>query len=205
LSSDPGLFVEVLKLVFRADGEEPGEVTEEQKAKATRAFRLLQAWQRAPGTVEVQPAEKKSDGDIMFDEGRVDQQQLLEWVKRARSLAAECGRLTICDLHIGEVLAHAPRDADGTWPCEPVRNLIEELQNVEIERGLQTGLYNRRGAHCCAKGGTQERQLAEKFRGLALPVQSRWPRTAAILNRIGEQYEREGRWNDEQDIIEEFR
>ena len=55
------------------------------------------------------------------------------------------GRAAIGDQMIGQVLAHAPADEDGTWPCLPVRELIEFTRSKDLEVGIQTGVYNMRG------------------------------------------------------------
>jgi len=119
-------------------------------------------------------------------------------------LANDCDRLVVCDLQIGEVLAYAPEDPDGRWPCEPVRNLIEKLASAEIERGLAIGICNKRGAFCRAKGGDQERALAAKFRRYAEPLHSRWPRTAGVLVGVADDYEREARLEDDREAFDEY-
>lgn len=204
LSTQPGLFVDVLKLVFRAENESSRDLSDQDKARANQAYRLLDRWRKIPGTIEREPITKRAEGDIVFSKGRVDKGELLKWVKEARRLAQECGRLEVCDSRIGHVLAFAPEDPDGKWPCEAVRDLIEDLKSEELERGLQTSLYNRRGVHWRGKGGDQERALAAKFRWLSDLVQSKWPRTGAVLRNIVQGYEREARWQDEEDAIEEF-
>ena len=118
--------------------------------------------------------------------------------------ASQCGQLSVCDSRIGNVLAYAPEDPDGRWPCEPVRKLIENLHSEKLEEGLEIGIHNKRGVHWRAKGGGQERMLAAKFRSFAEDVRSKWPRTAAVLKRTAESYEREARREDERDSIQEF-
>ena len=204
LSTQPGLFVQVLRLVYRAKNEQPREVSPQEQARATQAYRLLENWKRVPGIVEEEYVEEGSKDDITFKRGRVDQEGLFRWVSEARELAEECGRLSICDSRIGKVFAHAPMDLDGRWPCEAVRNLIEELENEELERGLEIGVYNKRGLPWRAKGGEQEQSLAAKFHNYTEQARSRWPRTGGVLSRIAEQYEREAQWQDERDLIEEF-
>jgi hypothetical protein len=206
LSTSPGLFVDVLKLIYRAKGEEPSEVSEDHKARAAQGYRLLQNWEKIPGivTYEGQVSEKEAEGDITFNKGKVDQNKLFEWVQEARKLAEECNRLTVCDIRIGNVLAYAPMDPDGQWPCVAVCNLVEEIASPELEEGLETGVRNKRGAHWRARGGEQERKLAQKFHSYGERVRSKWPRTAGLLNRIAEDYEKEARWQDERDLIEEF-
>jgi hypothetical protein len=67
LSAAPKLFVDLLKLIFRAEGEEPAEVSEEQQARATQAFRLLRKWSVLPGTVRINAGEG-DDEAIMIEE-----------------------------------------------------------------------------------------------------------------------------------------
>jgi hypothetical protein len=204
LSEDANLFVDVLKAVFRGENEEPSSISEHELERGRQCGQLLKAWKRVPGTRRQEFSVKESEGDIAFDQGEVEERNLLAWVEDARRLAAACGRLGVCDSHIGEVLAHAPQDIDGRWPCEPVRNLIERLVSERMETGLEVAIYNRRGAFCRAKGGEQERCLAAKFRRYEEQVHSRWPRTAAVLIRIAETYEREARREDDREAFEEF-
>jgi hypothetical protein len=204
LSTQPGLFVDVLKLVFRAENESSRDLSDQDKARATQAYRLLDRWRKIPGIIEYEPISERAEGDIVFTKGRVDKGELFKWVTEARELAQASGRLGVCDSRIGHVLAFAPADPDGKWPCEAVRDLFEHLKSEELERGFRTSLYNSRGFHRRGKGGDQERALTQKFRTIKELVQSKWPRTGALLRSIAEGYEREARWHDQEDAIEEF-
>jgi len=204
LNEDPKLFIEILKILYRGKNEAPQERSEQKEGIASQVFRLLSQWKVVPGLEEMQPTEKKSKGDIQFSKGQVNQKNLFSWVREARKLASECDRLDICDIQIGHVLAYSPSDQNGYWPCEAVRNLIEEIASSELEHGIEVGVYNKRGVHFRAKGGAQERGLAVKFRQYAQQVSSKWPHSAAMLNRIADGYEREAHWHDEKDAFEEF-
>ena len=57
----------------------------------------------------------------------------------------------------------APGD-DGIWPCEPVRDAIDEPRSQEIAIGMLSGIRNARGATWRGEGGTQEHELAEQYR-----------------------------------------
>jgi hypothetical protein len=204
LSSDPGLFVEFLKLVFRGDNEETRDLSDQEKLKVQQAYRLLEAWKTPPGVVDTEQIQNRDDGDIVFPNGHINEEALLNWIMTARKLAQECGRLEICDSRIGQVLAYTPKEHDETWPCEPVRNLLETIKSDKLERGLAIGVYNKRGVHIQAKGGVQEKKLAEKFETYATRVQSKWPRTAAMLRSITLGFEHDARREAESDSIEEF-
>jgi hypothetical protein len=183
LARDPEFFVEILSLCFRReDGTMEQEIPE---ATFSNAYRLLQDWRIVPGS--------ESDG------GEVNESILTNWVTEARALASGRDRTDICDIHIGQVFAHAREDPDGTWPTLPVRNMFESLANDQIESGFITGTYNKRGGtfRSLTDGGRQEYDLADKFNDQARRIADRWPRTAAALRSLAEGYRIEGRREDE--------
>ena len=204
LSSDPGLFVEFLKIVFRGDNDKPHDLSDQEKVKAQQAYRLLEAWKTPPGLLSTEEIQDRDDGDIVFSNGRIDEVALVNWITTARKLAQECGRQDICDSRIGQVLAYAPKDDDDTWPCAAIRNVIETIKSDKLERGVSIGVYNKRGVHWRAKGGVQEKLLAEKFATYATRIQSKYPRTAAMLRAIALGFEHDARREAETDSIEEF-
>ena len=192
------------EVVDISENDEARDLSDQDKTRATQAYRLLEAWKKVPGTIEIIPVKDRDDGDIIFPRGRVNEKDLFSWITTARELAKECGRLEPCDSRIGQVLAYAPEDPDGTWPCEPVRNVLEDIKSETLERGLVIGVYNKRGVHLRIKGGIQEMMLAKKFRDYATIVQSKWPRTGAVLRSLADGYERDAKWEAERDQIEEF-
>jgi transcriptional regulator with XRE-family HTH domain len=188
LKDDPGFFVDVLGLVFRPKNQplEGNEVvSEEVSQRAQNAYRLLRSWHELPGA---------GDGQT------VDEKTLLAWVKKARSMAEDRGLLEICDSRIGEVLAHAPAESDGSWPCVAVRDALEEIGSDEVFGGFSVGIYNKRGvfSKTLKEGGAQERTLAEKYRQYADASNLEWTKTAATLRRIAEGYEEHARREDAQ-------
>jgi hypothetical protein len=198
------MFIDILKLVFRAENEGPCDLSDSDRNRATQAYRLLKAWHHVPGMTLTEETKKEHDGDIVFHKGTVDEGVLSGWIGTVRGLASECGRLAVCDSQIGQVLAFAPIDDDGTWPCQHVRKLLDDLKSEEMDRGLQIGVASRRSAHTVIGGGVQELALAEKFEGYSRPLHARWPRTAAVLAAIAEQFRREAKWNQDREAFEEF-
>src|SRR5690606_35908993 len=169
--------------VNRAEGEEQTELSQEDQYRARVGYSLLQEWREIPG---------QKDG------GSVDSHRLREWLATARERLQEVGRYTI-GLHvIGQVLSGSPADPDGTWPCTPVRDIIEDLASPDLEEGIRIGVYNSRGVVTkdTAAGGAQERALAEKYDGLAAAVSTSHPRTARLLRRIADGYRRDARRED---------
>ena len=99
----------------------------------------------------------------------------------------------------------APADDDGTWPCQPVRQLLEELQSERVERNLAARLYNSRGVTVRdpEDGGKQERALAEQYRAQANTFSNSWPQTAAVLRNLASMYDTDAR--EEENRAERFR
>jgi hypothetical protein len=166
-------------------------VTDERRARAGLAFRLLRAMKTVPG---ISPES-------------IDEKQLKWWVSEVRRLAKEADRAFIADQQIGQVLAFAPADTeDGAWPAKEVRDLIEELADEEVERGIAISRFNQRGAHSRGlfDGGAQERALANQYRDWA-GASVRWSRTSRLLKGIAEDWERHARMMDTETRLDQLR
>jgi len=186
LARDPGFFVEVVTLAFKpAQRDGPGKRDAVDPAVAANAYSLLRDWRIVPGSA---------------DDGTVDGVALRDWVARARQLLSDADRLDIGELQFGEVLAHAPADADGTFPALAVRDVLETAQGDRLERGFALGLLNKRGvtSRSMTEGGKQEYDLADRYERWADAVQATHPRTAGVLRGVAETYREEGRRNDEE-------
>ena len=188
LSKVPSFFGQVLSAAYRPDPE--SGITENSpadlahtRAVAAQAYQLLQSWTVLPGKEDL----------------TIKAAALEQWVKEARILCKDAGRLAVGDQHIGSVLAHAPADASGVWPDVPVRDLIEITRSKHLETGLVMGIHNSRGvtSRGMTDGGAQERDLAKIYRKWSRATELEWPRTSAVLERIAKSYEHEGQRHDE--------
>ena len=190
LSETPALFMEVLALAFRRNdgGEDPVEWRlpnpENRDAVARAAYALLTRASRVPGT--------QADGSI-------DLKELRGWLEQVRSFTCEYGRAEIGDEMIGQLLSHCPPGDDGIWPCEPVREAIDDVGSQSIATGMIVGIRNARGATWRGAGGAQERELAEKYRGWSREMAFEHPFTASMLEQIAADYDREAKWWDNED------
>ena len=209
IETTPSVFVDLLKMVYRAEGEEARELSELDRASARLAYGLLSNLQVVPGTKWTKPSSsdglgRRFEGDISFPIGEVDEHVLGSWIKEARTLATESGRLEMCDQKIGEVFAYAPGDREHEWPCQAVRSQIEHVKSEALESGIETGIFNKRGVHWRDRGGKQERLIAQRFRGYATATQGKWPRTSAVLRQLAETFERLARREDAEGLVDEF-
>lgn len=191
LAADPAKFVDIVCTIYRArprsedeEGTE-GQADEEQRdaSMATNAYRLLNAWDTPPGIVD----------------GAMNAEVLRAWLDRAVELLLERGRTEVGLQQIGQVLGHTPPDADGTWPCVVVRDLLEEMQLEHIETGLYLQIVNSRGitSRGLEDGGDQELKLAADYRAKAEELADSAPRMAGLFRRIAVSYESDARRNEE--------
>lgn len=171
----PELFVDVLSHVFRGKSTAPAEVvTDEMKARAHASNGLLKVFKTVPGL----------NGTV------VDPDILAGWVSQARSIAAPKDLTEICDIHIGQLLAHAPSAPDEAfWPPSAVCKVIESTASGDLERGFSLECINKRGVYSKAinEGGGQERCLAEQYQQWADSTHL-YPRTSAALAHIADSW-----------------
>ena len=104
---------------------------------------------------------------------------------------------------IGELLAHSPVSG-RKWPPEPVCKLLEELGSEDIDQGVSTGLFNKRGVHFRGTGGEQERKLADKFRQFADETDYKWTRARGVLGEMIRGLEQMAMAEDRHSEFEEF-
>lgn len=190
LSDQPAIFINMIKAVFKAS-EESGVVegepenTEHAKNFANQAYRLLELWNRLPGT---------------RDDDTIDKEFLEAWIKEARSLAKSVGRENIADNQIGKMLSASPIGTDGKWPAEAVRDMLDLFHHSKpMIDGFWIGKRNRRGVttRLPGSGGNLERQEVEKYRKWAREIAYDHPHTAKALDTLADSYENEARNHDE--------
>ncbi|MDA9426244.1 addiction module antitoxin [Bradyrhizobium sp. CCBAU 53380] len=180
VEAHPELFVQAITWTYkRKDGAtDPVEFQvppDRIKIMAERGYKLLEAIERIPGHNDL---------------GELEVDRLAKWVASVRRSCAELGRAEAADAAIGRVLSCAPVGTDGVWPCEPVRDVMEDVQSESIMRGAHTGVFNSRGVHWRGEGGDQERELAEKYRKWGQALQVSHPFVAArLLTALAQTYD----------------
>jgi addiction module HigA family antidote len=187
VEAHPELFVQAVVWTYkRMDGAtDPVEFqvsSERVKSMAERGYKLLEALQRIPGHNDL---------------GELEVTRLAKWIATVRQSCAELSRIDIADVCIGKLLSCAPVGKDGVWPCEPVRDALEEIQSESMMQGAHTGIYNSRGVHWRGEGGEQERELADKYRKWGQALQVSHPFVASkLLMGLAKTYEYEASRED---------
>ena len=99
-------------------------------------------------------------------------------------------RAEIGDQKIGQLLSAPIAGADGIWPREEVRRVLEECGTSDMATGVQVGVYNSRGAHMRGEGGGQERELAFEY-----------PYVANVVEGIAATYDRQAEMEDSEATV----
>jgi excisionase family DNA binding protein len=188
LRDEPALFVELVSRVYRSEHQPEQKLDEQEVARAHHAWWVLRHWQDIPGR---------------SDDGTVDGAHLTAWVRAARLALADSGRTEIGDELIGQVLAASPVGADGSWPSEPVREIIEATGSQSLESGIYTGVINNDGttSRGVFDGGDLERDKAARYAEWSREVAAIAPRAGRLLRRIADSYERDARRHDDDATI----
>lgn len=192
VEAHPEFYVQAVVWAYKRDddaADPPNLVVDPAQAQnfATRGFKLLEGMRRIPG---------------QDDLGVLQPEKLAAWISAVRNSCGELARLDIADLCIGKLLSAAPTGEDGVWPCEPVRQVMEDVHSEHLMSGAHTGLYNSRGATWRGEGGGQERELAMKYRGWADALQYSHPFVASeLLINMAKGYEREASREDTEAIV----
>lgn len=187
VEAHPELFVQAIAWTYkRKDGAtDPAEFQlppEQIQTMAERGYKLLDAIKRVLGHNDL---------------GELEAPLLAKWIAAVRQSCAELSRADIADTCIGKMLSCASLGKDGVWPCESVRDVMDEIQSEPLMQGAQTGVYNSRGVHWRGDGGDQERELAEKYRQWGKALQVSHPFVASkLLMALAESYDREASRED---------
>ncbi len=183
MDRNPDLFVQLVELAFKPASASPDEQppsSESQRQMALNAHHVLNGW---PKTQFAPSLDETTEPDV---------DPLNAWIDRAREQLAAIDRADIGDQMIGTALASSPAEANGDWPPEAVRNLLDRLDSDDVDRGLLVAVRNQRGVtwRGVTDGGDQERELAERYRADSRRFQE-WPRTAALFTSLAQSYEHE--------------
>jgi hypothetical protein len=188
LEAEPQLFVDMLRAVYRGEGEPNNASTSDLDwAKARHASDLLDELDRLPG--------RSADGVL-------DISYLREWLMRAKALASESGHSAVCDLTIGRIIARDWRKtASEEAPATEIVHLLEDssIGTDEVFRGFVNGVINSRGIVCKSPfdGGQLERAQADRCRALAQTIRGVSSRFANAFDILASYYDSHAQREDE--------
>ncbi len=176
LASDPEFFCEIIRLIYRSKKSD-NEPSEETKAIATNAWRLLRKWRTPPGVQE---------------DGGFNDAHFSSWLQRVKEISTESGHLEVALINVGKVLIHCPPDANGLWINHTVAEALNARDAEDMRKGFETGTFNSRSFHSVDSTGKPERELAEQYRHKTRAVENAgYHRLAVSLRQLADSYNRE--------------
>jgi len=179
LAAEPSFFCEVIRLLYRSKKETKlnKEPSKEQKAIASKAWKLLDGWKTPPG---------------MQPDGTFNGEQFKLWLETVARECTASGHLEVALLNIGKVLFYSPHDPSGLWINKDVAETLNGVDEDRLRRGFSQEMYNSRGVHWVDPTGKPERELAEKCRKQANDVENAgFQRFAVTLREMAESYDKE--------------
>ena len=185
LADNPRYFADIISLVY-PETANVGKQPNVPKEQSENAWLLLNTWRTIPGAVN--------------ESNEIVEEQLRAWIQEAQKILGSRNLIKQGNYYIGKVLAHAPADDDGTWPCKSVCNVIEDFQSTFLDKGFSTELFNKREAFFrgLEEGGKQEYELEDELQKCANRINVQWPNVAALLTKQAREYHSMGLNEDEQ-------
>lgn len=163
ISTSPELYIEILKLGFKEDGDKTQkQLTKNEEALAQNAWNILNSFNLLPGIDE---------------NNNLNTEILKEWIEKTLELAEKEKRISSAKLFIGHLLFHTPSDKDGFWIDKTVARLLNDFSNSEMLKGYKTEVINSRGVYTVDTTGKTENALgdiwkkrADELRIINLPI-----------------------------------
>ncbi len=142
---------------------------------------------RLYGEIKFCPAERN---------GKVIESELRSWIEEFMILLEKNDQKSLFSYYIGKMLSYSPAGKDGYYPCEAVRNVLEDYADDALISGYVTEKYNSRGIYSPSDGRT-EKSLAARYKENADYLSTIYPKTAKIYYRLCDRYKYEAKWERE--------
>ncbi len=188
IETKPEFFSQVVSYAYRPEFDcEDAQPTDEERHRARTAHLLLGSLTRVPGHDD--PEELRLN-------------RLRDWIRNAQGLCDAARRKSSADHHIGRLLSNALVGQDDIWPCEVVRDVLNEMANEKIDEGfcmgrLSTSDFQQRG------DGRSERELAEQYERWAKALDYSHTRVARTLRKLAREHRGTGEQKDREDAVEQ--
>lgn len=172
LEASPEKYAELVSVVFRKDGDnQERAVTEKQKNYINVVDRLYDK-------IRFCPAEKN---------GKVDAGELRIWIEHFKELLEKNNQASLLGYQLGRLLSSSPAGADGYYPCEAVRDVIEEYADETLTDRYVACVHCDRGIFSPSEG-KEEKNIARRYKENADYLSTLYPKTAAIYYELYDIY-----------------
>lgn len=179
LANEPKFFCEIIQLIYPSNKEDQPqlEFTEESKAIAENAWRLLHEWKTPPGTQQ---------------DGTFSGEHFSNWLQNVKEICTESDHLEAALNCIGAVLIYTPADPDGLWIHRAVATALNDREADDMRDSFRISKFNSRGAQWVNPTGEPEKRLETAFRNQANEIENAgFQRLAVTMRDLADSYARE--------------
>lgn len=168
----PEVYAELVSILYRKDGDEVlVEYTEDEKKYINVMHELFTI-------AHFCPAEK---------DGIVGTYELEQWVAQFRELLKHNNQSSLFGLLLGRLWVYSPVGEDNHYPCEAVREIIEQYSDDDMKSEYRVALFNKRGVFS-PSAGREERIIAQGYKDNADYLKLEYPITAGIFYDLYHSY-----------------
>ena len=188
LAEDPDFFCDVIQTLYRSkkSQDDRPEPTEDTKAKATTAYRLLYEWKLPPGSLP---------------DGAFSAEALTQWAGAVKEKCLESGHWEVAANQIGQVLRYAPVDEEGLW-VDSVCAILDQDGHDRMRSGITMEIRNGRGVYT-PDGGKWETAAAEEWGKKADRAESKgFALVAQELRRLATSYRHDAQRDAQRNSLE---
>ena len=185
LENYPEEYVMLLSKMYRPDNSENRTITEEQRRFANLAYDILEHFHKIPGC----------------NNDEISEELFRNWVYRCKCYADKAECCKAFEIGMGKLLSHSPKGSDGIFPHEFVRTFLENNKSKTLTNEFIVGKVNQRGVHTVT-GGIAEKELALSYYADAEKIRVEYPVTAAILERLGDDYKRDSLYEQKRELMD---
>lgn len=186
LQTNPKEFVLFISKCYKPD-EISDEliIDEEYRSQANIAHDVLNLFKTVPGC----------------NKSIISADVFSSWISEAYQYASMLGVKNSFEACLGKLLSHSPVGSDGIFPHEIIRDFLEKNDSSSLVNSFIMEKQNQRGIYTVT-GGIAEKKIANGYYEESKKVRVAYPKTSAILERLGDIYKREAQFEQKQELLD---
>ena len=201
MKASPEAYAELIALLFKKDRANEDEKIagdtieddskilqkEQNKEDNDKKNRYIEALYHIYKKAKFCPAEKC---------GKVENSEIKDWIECFKELLKKNRQSDRFSYHMGRLLANSPVGEDGYYPCEAVRDMLEEYADETMIDEYVNAIYYGRGIYTPTEG-REEKNMAGRYKENADYLSTRYPKAAEIYYKLYDVYCDEAKWQRE--------
>lgn len=116
-------------------------------------------------------------------DGYIDEDELRNWVESFKNMLEKQKQSKYLGHELGRLFAYSPVGADGCYPHEAIRAIIEEMEDKSLRNAYVIAENNKRGVYSVDEGRTTK-ELALRYKENADGIRILYPESAKIYDNL---------------------